>query len=71
MDADERGFEMLVRKMREPRMDTKRHEFRMRDEVMTKFSLREMEVGHVCLEICEIRGSNFVVLVSEEGNDGI
>ena len=74
MDADERGFEMFVRKMREPRMDTNRHEFRMRDEVMTKFSLREMELGHVCLEICdirEIRGFSFVVLASKEENDGI
>jgi hypothetical protein len=73
MDADERGFEMLGRKRREPRMDTNRHEFRMRDEVLTKVSLSEMELGHVCLEICEIceiRGFSFVVLASEEENNG-
>ena len=55
-------------------MDMNRHEFRMKDEVLTKVPLNEMELGYVCFEICmicEIRGSDFVILVLGEGHHGI
>jgi hypothetical protein len=74
MNADERGIGMFGMKRREPRMDMNRHEFRMKDEVLTKVPLNEMELGYVCFEICmicEIRGSDFVILVLGEGHHGI